>query len=123
MDFSFIILRSQDRDWLNNGETNVVSKEDAELKKEVRVTFTVTDDPTISRIGLLTTRRLKMKNIMVLVMLAKEFWTKKIKKLTSDNLRKLMNVELLEKVESSFVKIVQLKSFGKGYKCKLRPQS
>ena len=124
MDFSFIILWSKDKDWLNNGENNVVSKEDSELKKEVRVTFTVTDDATISRIGLLTTRRLKMNNIMVLVMLAKRFWTMKIEKLTSDdNLRKLMNVELLENVGSSFVKIVQLKSFGKGYKCKLRPQS
>lgn len=124
MDFSFIILWSKDKDWLNNGENNVVSKEDSELKKEVRVTFTVTDDATISRIGLLTTWRLKINNIMVLVMLEKEFWTMKIKKLTSDgNLRKLMNVELLEKVGSSFVKIVQLKSFGKGYKCKLRPQS
>ena len=120
MDFSFIILWSKDKDWLNNGENNVVSKEDSELKKEVRVTFTVTDDATISRIGLLTTRRLKMNNIMVLVMLAKRFWTMKIEKLTSDdNLRKLMNVELLENVGSSFVKIVQLKSFGKGYKCKL----
>ena len=83
----------------------------------------MTDHATISRIGLLTTRRLKMNNIMVLVMLAKEFWTMKIKKVTSDNLRKLINVEILGKVESSFVKIVQLKSFGKGYKCKLRPQS
>ena len=84
----------------------------------------MTDHATISRIGLLTTRRLKMNNIMVLVMLAKRFWTMKIRKITSDdNLRKLINVEILEKVESSFVKIVQLKSFGKGYKCKLRPQS
>ena len=120
MDFSFIILWSKNKNWLNNGEINVVSTEDPELKKEVRVTFTVTDDATISRIGLLTTRRLKMNNIMVLVMLAKRFWTMKIEKLTSDdNLRKLMNVELLENVGSSFVKIVQLKSFGKGYKCKL----
>ena len=120
MDFSFIILWSKNKNWLNNGEIIVVSTEDPELKKEVRVTFTVTDDATISRIGLLTTRRLKMNNIMVLVMLAKRFWTMKIEKLTSDdNLRKLMNVELLENVGSSFVKIVQLKSFGKGYKCKL----
>ena len=124
MDFSFIILWSKDKDWLNNGEINVASREDPELKKEVRITFTVTDHATISRIGLLTTRRLKMNNIMVLVMLAKRFWTMKIRKITSDdNLRKLINVEILGKVESSFVKIVQLKSFGKGYKCKLRPQS
>ena len=124
MDFSFIILWSKNKNWLNNGEIIVVSTEDPELKKEVRVTFTVTDDATISRIGLLTTRRLKMNNIMVLVMLAKRFWTMKIRKITSDdNLRKLINVEILGKVESSFVKIVQLKSFGKGYKCKLRPQS
>ena len=124
MDFSFIILWSKNKNWLNNGEINFVSTEDPELKKEVRVTFTVTDDATISRIGLLTTRRLKMNNIMVLVMLAKRFWTMKIRKITSDdNLRKLINVEILGKVESSFVKIVQLKSFGKGYKCKLRPQS
>ena len=124
MDFSFIILWSKDKDWLNNGEINVASREDPELKKEVRITFTVTDHATISRIGLLTTRRLKMNNIMVLVMLAKRFWTMKIRKITSDdNLRKLTNVEILGKVESSFVKIVQLKSFGKGYKCKLRPQS
>ena len=124
MDFSFIILWSKDKDWLNNGEINVASREDPELKKKVRITFTVTDHATISRIGLLTTRRLKMNNIMVLVMLAKRFWTMKIRKITSDdNLRKLINVEILGKVESSFVKIVQLKSFGKGYKCKLRPQS
>ena len=124
MDFSFIILWSKNKNWLNNGEINVVSTEDPELKKEVRVTFTVTDDATISRIGLLTTRRLKMNNIMVFVMLAKRFWTMKIRKITSDdNLRKLINVEILGKVESSFVKIVQLKSFGKGYKCKLRHQS
>ena len=123
MDFSFIILWSKDKDWLNNGEINVASREDPELKKEVRITFTVTDHATISRIGLLTTRRLKMNNIMVLVMLAKEFWTMKIKKVTSDNLRKLMNVELLEKVGSKFVNIVQLKSFGKDFECKLRPQS
>ena len=124
MDFSFIILWSKNKNWLNNGEINFVSTEDPELKKEVRVTFTVTDDATISRIGLLTTRRLKMNNIMVFVMLAKRFWTMKIRKITSyDNLRKLINVEILGKVESSFVKIVQLKSFGKGYKCKLRPQS
>ena len=124
MDFSFIILWSKDKDWLNNGEINVASREDPELKKEVRITFTVTDHATISRIGLLTTRRLKMNNIMVLVMVAKRFWTMKIRKITSDdNLRKLINVEILGKVESSFVKIVQLKSFGKGYKCKLRPQS
>ena len=124
MDFSFIILWSKDKDWLNNGEINVASREDPELKKEVRITFTVTDHATISRIGLLTTRRLKMNNIMVLVMLAKRFWTMKIRKITSDdNLRKLINVEILGKVESSFVKIVQLKSFGKGYKGKLRPQS
>ena len=64
-----------------------------------------------------------MNNIMVLVMLVKEFWTMKIKKVTSDNLRKLMNVELLEKVGSKFVNIVQLKSFGKDFECKLRPQS
>ena len=34
MDFSFIILWSKDKDWLNNGEINVVSKEDPELKKK-----------------------------------------------------------------------------------------
>ena len=75
----------------------------------VRVNFTVTDDTIISRIGLLTTRGLKMKKIMAWVILAKEIWTKQIKKPTFGNLEKLMNVELLEKVANIIVKMVQLK--------------
>ena len=75
----------------------------------VRVNFTVTDDTIISRIGLLTTRWLKMKKIMAWVILAKEIWTKQIKKPTFGNLEKLMNVELLEKVANIIVKMVQLK--------------
>ena len=112
------------KDWRSCGNINSVSEKDTELRKEVRVSFTVTDDTIISRIGLLTAKWFKMKKIMAWVIQAKEFWTMKIKKLTSDgNLRKLMNVELLEKVGSSFVNIVQLKSFGKDFECKLRPQS
>ena len=53
---------------------------------------------------------------MAWVILAKEIWTKQIKKPTSDNLEKLMNVELLEKAANSIVKAVQLKSFGEEIK-------
>ena len=49
-------LWSKNRDWRSSGNINPVSKKDAELRKEVRVNFTVTDDTIISRIGLLTTR-------------------------------------------------------------------
>ena len=45
-------------------------------------------------------------------MLAKEIRTKQIIKPKSDNLGKIMNVELLEKGANSIVKMVQLKSFG-----------
>ena len=89
-----------------------MSEKDPKLRKEVRVNFTVTDDTIISRVGLLTTRWLKMKKIMAWVILAKEIWTKQIKKPTSYNLEKLMNVELLEKAANSIVKMVQWKSFG-----------
>ena len=56
----------------------------------MRVNFTLTDDTIISRIGLLNARCLKVKKIMACVILAKEIWTKQIKKLTSENLKKLM---------------------------------
>ena len=69
-----------------------MSKKDPELRKEVRVNFTVTHDTIISRIGMLTTRWLKMKKVMAWVILAKEIWTKQIKYPTSDNLEKLMNL-------------------------------
>ena len=72
----------------------------------MRVNFTVTDDTVISRVGLLTTSSLKMKKIMAWVILAKEIWTKQIKKPISDNLEKLMNVEGLEKATNSIVKMV-----------------
>ena len=72
----------------------------------MRVNFTVTDDTVISRVGLLTTSWLKMKKIMAWVILTKEIWTKQIKKPTSDNLEKLMNVEGLEKAANSIVKMV-----------------
>ena len=49
---------------------------------------------------------------MTWVILAKEIWTKGIKKPTSDNLTKLINVALLEKATNSIVKMVELKSFG-----------
>ena len=55
-----------------------------------------------------------MKKIMAWVILAKEIWTKRIKKPTSDNLRKPMNVELLEKTANSIVKMIQVESFGEG---------
>ena len=45
-----------------------------------------------------------MKKIMAWVILAKKIWTKQIKK--------LMNVELLEKAANSIVKMAQSKSFG-----------
>ena len=45
-------------------------------------------------------------------MLGKEIRTKQIIKPKSDNLGKIMNVELLEKAANSIVKMVQLKSFG-----------
>ena len=82
----------------------------------MRVNFTVTDDTIISRIDLLTTRWLKMKKIMAWVILAKEIWTKQIKKPTSDNLEKRMNVELLENAGNSIVKMIQLKSLGEKLK-------
>ena len=89
-----------------------MSEKDTELRKEVRVSFTVTDDTIISRIGLLTAKWFKMKKIMAWVIQAKEVLTEQIRKPTSENLEKLMNVELLEKAANSIVKMVQLKSFG-----------
>ena len=83
-----------------------MSKKDPELKKEVRFNFTVVDDTIISRIGLRTTVWLKMKKIIAWVILARESWTKQIKKPTSNNLEKLMNVKLLEKTANSIVKMV-----------------
>ena len=80
------ILWSKDRDWRSCGNINPVSENDPELRKEVEVNFTVTDDTIISKIGLLTTRWLKMKKIMAWVILGKEIWTKQIKKPTSGNL-------------------------------------
>ena len=78
-------LWSNDRDQLNNGEINPVSKEDSELKKVERVNFTMTNETNILRIGLLTTSWLKMKKIMAWVILVKKILTKQIKKPTSDN--------------------------------------
>ena len=101
-------------------------EKDPELRKEVRINFTVTGDTIILKIGLLTTRSLKIKKIMVWIILAKEIWIKQIKEPTSDNLEKLMNLELLEKAANSVVKIVQLKSFGEEMqilKCKLKQQN
>ena len=49
---------------------------------------------------------------MAWVILAKEIWTKQIKKPTSDNLEKRMNVERLENTADSIVKMVQLKLLG-----------
>ena len=72
----------------------------------------MTDDTIISRISLLTTSQFKMKKIIGWIMLAKEIRTKQIIKPKSDNLGKIMNVELLEKAANSIVKMVQLKSFG-----------
>ena len=72
----------------------------------------MTDDTIISRISLLTTSQFKMKKIIGWIMLAKEIRTKQIIKPKSDNLGKIMNVELLEKGANSIVKMVQLKSFG-----------
>ena len=86
-------------------------EKDEELRKEVRVNFTVTYDAIISRIGLLTTRWLKMKQNMAWVILGKEIWTKQMKKPISENLEKLGNVQVLEKEPNSIAKIVQLKSF------------
>ena len=71
----------------------------------------MTNDVIILRIGLLTTSWLKMKKIMAWVILAKEILTKQIKKPTSDNLEKLVNVELLEKAANTIIKMAKLKSF------------
>ena len=76
----------------------------------MRVNFTATDDIIISRIGSLTISWLKMKKIMALLILAKEIWIKQIKKATSNNLRKLKDVEVIW-------------GRNKGSKCKLRQQS
>ena len=96
----------KDRYWRSCDNINPVSEKDPELRKEERINFTVTDDTVISRVGLLTTSWLKMKKIMAWVILAKEIWTKQIKKPISDNLEKLMNVEGLEKATNSIVKMV-----------------
>ena len=48
---------------------------------------------------------------MAWVILAKEILTKQIKKPTSDNLEKLINVELLEKAANTIIKLAGLKSF------------
>ena len=71
----------------------------------------MTNDAIILRIGLLTTSWLKMKKIMAWVILAKEILTKQIKKPTSDNLEKLINVELLEKAANTIIKMAKLNSF------------
>ena len=71
----------------------------------------MTNDAIILRIGLLTTSWLKMKKIMAWVILAKEILTKQIKKPTSDNLEKLIIVELLEKAANTIIKLAGLKSF------------
>ena len=71
----------------------------------------MTNDAIILRIGLLTTSWLKMKKIMAWVILAKEILTKQIKKPTSDNLEKLINVELLEKAANTIIKMAKLKTF------------
>ena len=78
----------------------------------MRVNFIVTDHTIISRISLLTASQFKMKKIIRWIILAKKIWTKQIIKPKSDNLGKIMNVELLEKAANSIVKMVQLKSFG-----------
>ena len=65
---------------------NPASEKDPELRKELRVNITVTDDTMISKIGLFTPRWLTMKKIMVWVTLAKEIWTTQIEKPTSENL-------------------------------------
>ena len=53
---------------------------------------------------MLTTRWLK---IIACVILAKKIWTKQMKKPTSDNLEKLMNVELLKMDAKGIVKMVE----------------
>ena len=50
---------------------------------------------------------------MAWVKLVKEIWTKQIKKPTSGNLEKLMNVDVLEKPVNTIVKMVQTKQLGK----------
>ena len=62
--FSVHPFSGQKTNCQSSGNINPVSKKDPELKKQVRVNFTVIDDTIISRIGLLTIRRLKLKKIM-----------------------------------------------------------
>ena len=67
-----------------------------------------------------------MKKIMAWVILAKEIWTKQIKKTNIWQCVKLMNVELLEKAANSIAKMVEMNSFGgrnKNCKCKLKQQN
>ena len=87
-------------------------KKDPEFPKDVRVNFTVTNDTITSRVGLINKRWFKMKKIMTWVIIAKEIWTKQIRKQTSDNLEKIMKIELSEKAANSIVEMVQMKSFG-----------
>ena len=69
--WSIIFLVKRWRDWMDSGKINPLSKKDPELRKDVKVNFTVTDhsDTINSVIGLLTTRQLKMKKIMAWVKL------------------------------------------------------
>ena len=89
-----------------------MSKKDPEFPKDIRVNFTVTNDTITSRVGLINKRWFKMKKIMTWVIIAKEIWTKQIRKQTSDNLEKIMKIELSEKAANSIVEMVQMKSFG-----------
>ena len=83
--------------WL--GEDNAVGKiteSNLELKSGVRVILArIHDDDVISRLETLTLNWLKMKRVMAMVILAKNQRIKKIKKQTSGEQSKLLNVEML----------------------------
>ena len=82
--------------WL--GEDNAVGKiteSDLELKNGVRVILARIHDYVISRLEALTLNWLKMKRVMAMVILTKNQRIQKIKKQTSDEQSKLLNVEML----------------------------
>ena len=79
-------------------EDNAVGKiteSNLELKNGVRVILARIHDDVISRLETLTLNWLKMKRVMAMVILAKNQQIKKIKKQTSDEQSKLLNVEML----------------------------
>ena len=98
--------------WLGGDNTvRHIGESDPELKAGLRVNLARINDDVISRLEALTQNWIKMKKVMVIVILAKNQWIKKIKKQTSDKQSKLLNVEMLENAATVIFRIMQRKSF------------